>query len=448
MSKAIQTDAFAATPIGILPTDWPWVRLQEIVPEFRKVTYGIVQPGAHDSQGVLLIRGQDYIKGWAEPDAFFRVARPLHDVFKRSLTVAGDLLICIVGATTGATNIVPSWISEANITQTTARVACDSRKADAHFVLYALASELGQMQVRKYIKGSAQPGLNLADVERFVVPAPPPPEQRKIARILTTVDNLIEKTESLIAKYQAIKQGMMHDLFTRGVDAHGHMRPSQTKAPDLYKQSELGWIPAVWEARTVGDVCETASGGTPSRDIPSFWNGDIPWVKTGEIKYCVIHDTEEKITAIGMRNSAARLLPKGTVVLALFGQGPTRGRVGILGIDATMNQACLALLASVAVGNEYLYFALVNAYNGIRSLSNDGAQQNLNSSLVRSFAIPVPDVSEQRHIVAILTSFDTSERRETDSLAKLRLQKTGLMQDLLTGKVRVKVDETEEVAHV
>ena len=74
--------------------------------------------------------------------------------------------------------------------------------------------------------------------------------------MLTTLDNLIEKTESLIAKYQAIKQGMMHDLFTRGVDVHGHLRPIQADAPDLYQQSELGWIPNEWEEGTIDDFCE------------------------------------------------------------------------------------------------------------------------------------------------------------------------------------------------
>ena len=297
--------------------------------------------------------------------------------------------------------------------------------------------------------GLGVPHLFQADLREFAVALPPLPEQRKIARILTTLDTLIEKTESLIAKYQAIKQGMMYDLFTRGVDAHGHLRPPQAEAPDLYKPSDLGWIPKEWESRKLGDVCDTASGGTPSRDVPSFWNGDIPWVKTGEIKYCVIEDTEEKITDNGMKNSAARLLPKGTVVVALFGQGPTRGRVGILGIHATVNQACLALLPSNALTNEYLYFALVSAYDGIRSMSNDGAQQNLNASLVRSFSIAVPEVPEQRHIASILTSFQASILRETGSLVKLRTLKAGLMQDLLTGKVRVKVDEANEVvAHV
>ena len=98
--------------------------------------------------------------------------------------------------------------------------------------------------------GSTFLEVNKSDTESFPILYAPLPEQRKIARILTTIDNLIEKTEVLIAKYQAIKQGMMHDLFTRGVDEHGYLRPTYDEAPDLYKPSELGWIPKIWEIKT------------------------------------------------------------------------------------------------------------------------------------------------------------------------------------------------------
>ena len=249
---------------------------------------------------------------------------------------------------------------------------------DPKFSEYLLTYEETVAQFKLLSSGVVDDRLRLyfKDFERVLVRIPSPPAQRKIARILTTLDNLIENTETLIAKYQAIKQGMMHDLFSRGVDARGHLRPPQVEAPALYKQTGLGWIPKAWQANRLGDVCETASGGTPSRAIPTFWNGDIPWVKTGEIRYCVIHDTEEKITKFGMMNSAARLLPEGTVVLALFGQGPTRGRVGILGIEATVNQACLAFLPSPNIINTYLYYALASDYEGIRGLSNDGATES------------------------------------------------------------------------
>jgi restriction endonuclease S subunit len=435
MSDEILASGFQATPIGTLPSDWRCIQLRYIVPESRKVTYGIVQPGEHDSQGVLLIRGQDYIKGWAEPDAFFRVARPLHNVFKRSLTVAGDLLICIVGATTGATNVVPSWISEANITQTTARVACDSRKADSHFVLFALASELGQMQVRKYVKGSAQPGLNLADVERFYVAAAPLSEQRKIARILTTVDNLIEKTEALIAKYQAIKQGMMHDLFTRGVDEHGHLRPPYEEAPELYKQSELGWIPKEWRIEDLRNVVDFWDG----KRIPlkqedrDLMEGEFPYYgASGIIDYVDRYLFDDELILLGEdgENVVSRNLP---LAFRVSGRCWVNNHAHVLkpldGVDIDFLTEYLESLD----------------YSGIASGS---AQPKITQKHLAKTKVTLPSLTEQRQITARLSNLAAKLRIEQESAAKFRLQKTGLMQDLLTGKVRVKVDEAEEVSHL
>ena len=454
MSDEFLASGFQATPIGTLPSDWRCIQLRYIVPESRKVTYGIVQPGEHDSQGVLLIRGQDYIKGWAEPDTFFRVARPLHNVFKRSLTVAGDLLICIVGATTGATNVVPAWIGEANITQTTARVACDSRKADSHFVLFALASEFGQMQVRKYVKGSAQPGLNLADVERFYVPAAPLPEQRKIARILTTVDNLIEMTETLIAKYQAIKQGMMHDLFTRGVDEHGHLRPPYEEAPELYKESELGWIPREWEVCRVGDRLERIEQG---------WSPDCESEPASTGEWGVL-----KTTAVVWEGFACyenKRLPKHLPPLpqyevhvddVLMTRGGPNSRVGVVAhVRQTSDKLMLSDKIYRLVPKKGLlpnYFALAlsseRTQTHLSTLKTGLAesQTNISQEIVRRLWMGLPKPDEQRKTCERLESVAQVMQAELNGLTKLRLDKTGLMQDLLTGKVRVKVDEPEDVA--
>ena len=459
MSDEILASGFQATPIGTLPSDWRCIQLRYIVPESRKVTYGIVQPGEHDSQGVLLIRGQDYIKGWAEPDAFFRVARPLHNVFKRSLTVAGDLLICIVGATTGATNVVPSWISEANITQTTARVACDSRKADSHFVLFALASELGQMQVRKYVKGSAQPGLNLADVERFYVPAAPLSEQRKIARILTTVDNLIEKTEALIAKYQAIKQGMMHDLFSRGVDEHGHLRPPYEEAPELYKQSELGWIPKEWEVgglRVKGrsDRAFLRTGPFGSSLKAEHWVAEgVPVVTIGSLgEGAFTHSELLYISANYARVLGQYALEDGDIV---FSRVADVGRSVVITNSERgwiMSSNLMRISLDTTVAEPYfVYLAIVYSKSikeQIRQSVNAGGREVANSNVMGGLMFAWPQIEEQRRIAKLAQSHDAESNIERDHLEKLRLLKTGLMQDLLTGKVRVKVGEAEEVGHV
>jgi type I restriction enzyme S subunit len=119
----VHPEQFQDSPLGRIPRDWGCKQLRDLVQPNRRITYGIVQPGEFDPNGILLIRGQDYISGWASRESFFKVAPTRHESYRRSLTKAGDLLLCIVGATTGAVAQVPEWIDEANITQTTARVS-------------------------------------------------------------------------------------------------------------------------------------------------------------------------------------------------------------------------------------------------------------------------------------------------------------------------------------
>ena len=140
------------------------------------------------------------------------------------------------------------------------RVRSGKGEADSRFLSYLLNSFDQRQWILNHSVGSTMACLNTAILSGVPISHPPLPPQRKIARILTTVDNLIEKTEALIAKYQAIKQGMMHDLFTRGVNENGHLRPPYEVAPELYKQSELGWIPKEWEAQKLGEALRIAGG--------------------------------------------------------------------------------------------------------------------------------------------------------------------------------------------
>ena len=199
---------------GRIPREWDTRQLRELVPRHRRITYGIVQPGEFDPNGVLLIRGQDYIDGWADRDEYFRVAPSLHQSYRRSTTGAGDLLLCIVGATTGAVAQVPAWIAEANITQTTARIACEAGLLNPRFGFHFLRSWHGQTQIRRYIKGSAQPGLNLRDVELLVMPVPDAAEQVAIAQILDSSASQIDATEEGLKKLRSVKAGVMFDLLT------------------------------------------------------------------------------------------------------------------------------------------------------------------------------------------------------------------------------------------
>ncbi len=185
-----------------------------------------------------------------------------------------------------------------------------------------LMHKLKLPQVKKYFfrmaSGSTRYGLTIGGIENTELSHPPLPHQRKIARILTTVDNIIEKTESAIEKYNAIKQGMMHDLFTRGIDIKtGKLRSSYEDAPELYKETELGMIPKEWDICVLNDYCSSfINGGTPSTKNSLYWQGNIPWITGADfLETFEIGLIRRKITYEAVKNSATHVIPKGNILL-------------------------------------------------------------------------------------------------------------------------------------
>ncbi|MFM2060145.1 MAG: hypothetical protein RLY71_4530 [Pseudomonadota bacterium] len=222
-----------------------------------------------------------------------------------------------------------------------------------------------------------------------------------------------------------------------------HTTPGQGVPPG-YKQTEVGVIPENWDIRRLGELAAVTAGGTPSRANPTYWDGDIPWITTSEVDYTTIEHATQFITREGLENSAACLLPPGTILMALYGQGKTRGKVGILGISASTNQACAAISLKPEADRKYVFHFLRSQYDEIRGLSNTGNQENLNSSLVRSIAIPLPTKAEQAAIAAALSDADALIESLEQLLAKKREVKQGAMQDLLMGKRRLPGFELEK----
>lgn len=204
-----------------------------------------------------------------------------------------------------------------------------------------------------------------------------------------------------------------------------------------YKQSEVGVIPEDWDLKRLGEIALVTAGGTPSRAVAAYWNGDIPWITTAEIDFRSIQSAQQFITQLGLNNSAAELLPPGTLLMALYGQGKTRGKVALLGIEAATNQACAAISFCRSVSSRFVFHFLSSQYENIRTLSNTGNQENLNSSLVRSISIPLPPRAEQEAIAEALSDADAHIELLEKLIAKKRKIKQGAMQELLTGKRRL-----------
>jgi type I restriction enzyme, S subunit len=211
---------------------------------------------------------------------------------------------------------------------------------------------------------------------------------------------------------------------------------SSAQVPEGYKQTEVGVIPKDWKLKTIGDLGSVSSGGTPSRANPLYWGGDIPWITTTQIDFNFITDAEQFITQDGLNNSAAKLFNAGTLLMAMYGQGKTRGKVAILGIKASINQACAAISLNENIEHGYIFIYLVNQYEIIRTLSNIGNQENLSGQIIKSIKIALPSRSEQKTIAQALSDVDALIASLDKLIAKQRQLKTAAMQQLLTGKMR------------
>lgn len=196
-------------------------------------------------------------------------------------------------------------------------------------------------------------------------------------------------------------------------------------------------VPNGWKLDTIEEISSVSSGGTPSRTNESYWNGNIPWVTTAEVQFKIIEDTAEKITEEGLANSSAKLFPVDTILIAMYGQGKTRGQVAKLGIEASTNQACAAIILKAGYHVDYYYQFLISQYDNIREMANSGGQENLSGGIVKSIKVPVPPLPEQKKIAQILSTWDRAISTTEQLLANSQQQKKALMQQLLTGKKRL-----------
>jgi len=195
-------------------------------------------------------------------------------------------------------------------------------------------------------------------------------------------------------------------------------------------------LPQGWLRRPLGDIAQITSGGTPDRSTPSYWGGNIPWLTTGEIQFNTITDSAEKITEFGLKNSSAKLFPAGTLLMAMYGQGKTRGQIAKLGIEAATNQACAAILFDASNDPNFYFQYLASQYEELRELGNAGTQKNLNGGILKRILVPVPPVREQRRIAHILSTWDQAIATAEHQLASSRRYAEVLRDALLAGQRR------------
>lgn len=403
-----------------MPKGWSLKPLASLVYPDRKISYGIVQPGDFEPNGVLLVRGQDYSDGWAKPDSMFRVSEAIDAPYRRSRLQAGDIVMTIVGAGTGNIAIVPDYLDGANITQTTARIAVNKTVADRDFIRLVLESHIGRHEVYRNIKGGAQPGLNIGDVEEFQIPTPPLVEQSKIAVTLMPWIKALEKLDALIAAKARRKQALMQQLLT------GHRRLPGFSKP--WKQVRLD---EVFEplTRKASDKVERALSITAgvgfvdqrekfSRVIAGANLANYILLKRGEFSY---------------NKGNSNLYPQGCVYcLEEYDEGAVPNVWISFRLRDGDNVSDFYKHFFLAGGHNHQLHRLINY--GVR---NDGLL-NLTADNFFTIKVPVPEPKEQQRIGELFNHLNAELRLLRQQRTALDHQKRGLMQQLLTGRIRVK----------
>ena len=278
--------------------------------------------------------------------------------------------------------------------------------------------------------GSTISHLYQYSFKNFLFPLPPYSEQQKIARILSNTESLIESLDKLITKKKHMKWGLMQTLLTRGI---GHTK---------FKKTEIGEIPDEWSITKASDIYDIVTGTTPSTMVKEYWEqGTIEWFTPKDLRYVgssfSIFQSERKITEKAMIENSLTLLPSNSILLS------TRAPVGYVGInikEATFNQGCKGLVPKQPekVDTRFHAFFISRKSNFLNTLSGGSTFKELSKDTLGNITLPLPESEEQQKIAKILSETDKEIESLEQKRDKYKLLKTGMMQQLLTGGIRVK----------
>jgi type I restriction enzyme S subunit len=287
---------------------------------------------------------------------------------------------------------------------------------------YALRANFVRSQITTKGQGAIRANIGQADLRQVHALRPQIDEQQEIAAALTDADCLIGTLDKLITKQRAIKQATMQQL--------------------LSGRTRLEGFAGTWRETTLAEVViSCSSGSTPSRSRPEFYRGDIRWITSGELNYGAITETKEKITPEAARDANLKIVPAGTFLMAVTGleaEG-TRGSCGIVGADSTTNQSCMAIFLSEQLLSEYLFYYYVYKGKALALQYCQGTkQQSYTAATVKKLPIRFPaELDEQRAIAALLFDIDAEIAALEHRRGKTKAIKQGMMQALLTGRIRL-----------
>ena len=438
----VKTEEFKDSPLGRIPKDWEVFKLSEVVP---RVEYGI-SVSLDDEVGIPVLRMNNLKDGEVDltdlkKSASFKAAslllQPLDVLFNRTNSIEH----------VGRTAIWRGQIEPASFASYLVRLIPDQSKLIPEYLNIWLNFPSTQLLIRRYATpGVHQVNINPTNLRKVLIPLPKEvSEQRRIVEIFGSIDSTIAHTSSLIAKLKQMKAGLLHDLLTRGLDENGELRDAIAH-PELFKDSPLGQIPKNWSVSSVGEgIVKIEQGWSPDCESISTPIGEWGVLKTTAVVWEGYQDCENKRLPSHLQPDPNYQVKVGDVLMTRAGPN---SRVGVVAlVDNTQGKLMLSdklyrLVPGENIDPEFLVYALSSSgtqnYLSRRKTGLAESQTNISQDIVRTLLIPLPPLEEQEQITSVLEKYNTCIRTEEAYRDKLKLQKKGLMHDLLTGKVRVK----------
>ena len=382
--------------------EWEARRLGEIADKVNSGKTPLGGEAVYTKEGVLFIRSQNINNDKLELENSVFIPQLVNNKMKNSIVKPNDILLNITGASLGRSCVVPKDFKMGNVNQHVCIIRL-KQKYKSRFVQPIFSSYKGQAIFNSLQTGSGREGLNFESIRGIKLSIPQEDEQQKIESFLLLIDERITTQNKILLHYKSLIQNLRNDIFKQKIRIKGFTN--------------------VWKEKTLGEIATFYSGGTPLTSKKEFFDGDIPFIRSGEINS---NQTEQFISELGLKNSSAKMVEIGDILYALY--GATSGEVGISKIKGAINQAVLCIKS---LENHYfIYSYLLNKKESIISTYLQGGQGNLSAEIVKQITIPLPSIEEQNRITSFLIKIDQKIQIENTILEQLEMQKKYLLQHM------------------
>lgn len=402
-----QKPGYKQTEIGMIPEDWDVKKLEEIGEKFVNGGTPSTQKSEYWQGNIPWITGADIINQKISDIRRFITTEAVKNS-STNIVERGNLLLV---TRTGVGKLAVASFDVA-ISQDITGIYIEKEQASIEY-LFHYFNYISET-LKSLNQGTSIAGITRETLLSTRVYLPPLTEQRAIATALSDVDTLIASLDKLIAKKRDIKQATMQQLLT-----------GKTRLPGFSGE---------WKMKKLGERCEIYSGGTPSTSNPAFYGGSIGWITSSDLNRGRIKEVEGRITKLGFEKSSAKMINKGTLLLALY--GATAGVAAITEFDAAINQAVLAIIPQKD-NSEFLFQKLTFLKDWLIKTYTQGGQPNLSGQIIKLIEFSLPTESEQQAIATVLLDMDAEIAALEQRRDKTRALKQGMMQELLTGKTRL-----------